>query len=316
MRIRVIHTGGTIGMVQTAAGFAPKDGLLEDALHEMQAKGQLTVGFDLVVADPLIDSAEAQPADWNWIAGQVADHHGSYDGFVVTHGTDSLSFAAAALSLALEGLEAPVIVTGSMVPLSVAGNDGLRNLGDAMAAAQVAAPGVWVQFAGRLLPGARVQKVHSTAFDAFAALGDVTPSHVPGPALVQHSYGDHQVAIVTVAPGLNGAQLGAALASADGVVLRCFGSGTVPDRLGFRAALMAAHDRGLPILAVSQCPQGGMVIGTYAAGALLVDVAAVDGRDLSAEAGYAKMMLALSRFDDLEAQRAYLATPQCGEMTV
>jgi len=316
MRIRVIHTGGTIGMVQTEAGFAPKAGLLEGALDEMQAKGQLSVAYDLIAAEPLIDSAEAQPADWNWIAADIASHHADYDGFVVTHGTDSLSFTAAALALALGGLAKPVILTGSMVPLSVAGNDGLRNLGDAMAAVHTAGPGVWVQFAGHLLPGARVQKLHSTGFEAFAALGDFAPSHQGGDVVVRHPFADHEVAIVTVAPGLRGHLVGAALSGADGVILRCFGSGTVPDREGFRAALMAATARDVPILAISQCPQGGMVIGTYAAGALLVDAKAIDGRDLTLEAAYAKMMMALSRFDDIEARRIYLAQPQCAEMTV
>ena len=187
MRVCVIHTGGTIGSAPTPTGFAPKPGLVEDALKRLTDAGEVTVTYDLVLADPLIDSSQATVGDWNWIVDTIADRHDAYDGFVITHGTDSMAYVGAALALALDGLARPVVLTGSMVPLSVAGSDGVGNLVDAMAAVTTVEPGVWLQFAGQLLSGTRLQKVHSVAHAAFAAQGGGVPC-IKGGAFRRHVF--------------------------------------------------------------------------------------------------------------------------------
>ena len=144
MKLLLIHTGGTIGMAQTKLGLAPMQGVLESALASIPTTAAITV----LPLMPLIDSANATPSDWNRIAAAIASAHDTHDGFIVTHGTDTLAFTAAALCYALAGLKRPVILTGSMLPLTVANSDGPRNLTDAIAAAQSAPAGVWVQFAG------------------------------------------------------------------------------------------------------------------------------------------------------------------------
>ncbi|MBT8155633.1 asparaginase [Epibacterium ulvae] len=314
MRLCVIHTGGTIGSTMTPTGFAPKPGLVEETLTRLVEAGEVQVAYDMVLADPLIDSSQAQVADWNWIAGEIAARHDSHDGFVVIHGTDSMCYAAAALALALEGLAKPVVVTGSMVPLSVAGNDGARNLVEAMAAACSAAPGVWVQFAGQLLPGTRVQKVHSVARDAFDAdRRDVVPA-VVADVFRQQIFASQSIAVITLTPGIQAAMLRDMCARADGVILRCFGSGNVPGDAAFRAFLQDLAARDLPVLAISQCAAGGMVMGTYSAGAALAEARAIDGKDMTLEAAYAKLMLGLTRYEGA-ALRQYLETPQCGGIT-
>ena len=167
MAILVIHTGGTIGMVQTDDGFAPRKGVVEAQIEEFQSEGKVSAKVDIHLLEPLIDSANAGPLDWSRVAQVIFDHHDAYDGFVVTHGTDTLAYTAAALCFALEGLAKPVIVTGAMLPLSVKGSDGGRNLLDSLLAAETTPKGVWVQFAGQLMHGARTRKSHSTEFDAF-----------------------------------------------------------------------------------------------------------------------------------------------------
>lgn len=118
MSTLVIHTGGTIGMVQTATGFAPATGVVEAALDTLPVRSGLTVQ----TLDPLIDSANASPADWDRIAAIIAARHDEFDNFVITHGTDTLAYTAAALCFALEGLGKPVILTGAMLPLTVEGS--------------------------------------------------------------------------------------------------------------------------------------------------------------------------------------------------
>lgn len=308
MAILLIEAGGTIGMAATAAGFAPKSGIVAAALADM---GRSDV--DVVTLSPLIDSANATPADWNRIIAEISKNHDKYQGFVVTHGTDTLAYSAAAICLGLVGLNRAVVVTGAMVPLTMPDSDGLGNLADALATAQTAQPGVWVQFAGRLMHGARCRKSHSSALDAFAAAPGTAAPVVPAPALQPVAFGTPKLAVISMAPGMAIEVTEAALNHCDGVVLRVFGSGTVPESDRLRAALMAAQDRGVMVIAVTQCPEGEINIGTYAAGAILVDAGVVDGRDITVEAAYVKLAHVLAWSDDTAARRARLAQVLCGE---
>ncbi|NIZ14303.1 asparaginase [Phaeobacter sp. HF9A] len=313
MKICVIHTGGTIGMVASARGFTPGAGVVEAELDRLHRAGEITADYDVITADPLIDSADAAPKDWNWMMAQIAGAAARYDGFVLTHGTDTLAFTAAALAFGLVGLQQPVILTGAMLPLTEKGSDGTANLRDAFVAAQTAPAGVWVQFAGQLLHGARVRKSHSLAFDAFrASPSDAAPLRA-GPELRVQPYSAVSALIAAVAPGMNADLVALAAERAEGVVLRVYGSGTVPEGLGLRRAMQQARDSGVPVLAVSQCAEGGISIGTYSAGAMLADTGAIDGRDMTVEAAYAKLLHALSVTGDAEARRQLLQTRLCGE---
>lgn len=315
MALLVIHTGGTIGMVQTDQGFAPSSGVLETAIEALQSAGDVTGQVEVRAFDPLIDSAQATPMDWAKIAGVIHESYEQFDGFVVTHGTDTLAYTAAALCLALRGLQKPVIVTGAMLPLTVEGTDGTRNLRDALRAATEAPAGVWVQFAGNLLHGGRVRKSHSHAFDAFEADSVPTPPAIPAEVFTLDQVGDHRVGMVSITPGTCAELIGYAAEVCDGIVLRCYGSGTAPDTPALRAALSQAQARSIPVVAVSQCAEGGIRLGTYAAGGILRETGVIDGRDMTPEMAYAKVQFALSLFDNIDAQRDYLTTCQCGEYT-
>jgi L-asparaginase len=172
-----------------------------------------------------------------------------------------------------------------------------------------------VQFAGRRLHGARVRKTHSSAFDAFADTPAVQPPLCLGPALRAHGFGHWQVGVLSMVPGVPDAVVEAVLGQCDGVVLRCFGSGTVPRSEALARALASARDREVPVLAVSQCAEGRIAMGTYAAGAVLTETGVVDGRDMTVEAAYAKMHHALAVEGTFAGRVARLARSLCGEMT-
>ncbi|GLS87882.1 L-asparaginase 1 [Cypionkella aquatica] len=293
MKLLLIHTGGTIGMVATEAGFAPAEGVIEAALADLGARD-----VTLLPLLPLIDSAQATPADWNRIAQAIVDNHNDYNGFIVTHGTDTLAFTASALCFALAGLQRPVVLTGSMRPLTVAKSDGLQNLSDALHAAKTAPPGVWVQFAGQLLHGARVRKAHSSALDAFTASRSAKPPLQPGKIASFTAYKPAEIGILSMAPGQSEAYLSHALSSLDAVVLRVFGAGTLPETAALRAGLLAAQSRQTPVIAISQSPKGGVALGTYAAGDLMLQAGVIDGRDMTPEAAYTKLYHVLSLPED------------------
>jgi L-asparaginase len=308
MTLLLIHAGGTIGMGKTDKGYAPVAGVLQDGLAELQR-----TDVDVVEMSPLIDSANATPQDWNRIAEIIEQGFDRYDGFIVTHGTDTLAFTASALCFAFSGLTKPVIVTGSMIPLTQPNSDGLRNLGDALTAASTAPAGVWVQFAGKLLHGARVRKSHSSALDAFEAADEPTPPAINAPALTRTPFAAADLAILSMAPAVSEKVIDYVLRTCDGVVLRVFGSGTVPETDTLRRALAAAKDRGALVIAVSQCPEGRIAFGTYAAGAMLVEAEVVDGRDMTVEAAYAKLAHVIGWSEDTPTRRKRLATVLCGE---
>ncbi len=312
-RTLLLHTGGTIGMVPTPGGLSPELGVVERAVGRILAEtgGEGTVR--IVALEPLIDSANATPADWNRLAAEIVARADDHDGIVITHGTDTLAFTASALAMALEGLDKPVILTGSMIPLEQPDNDGDRNLADALQVAGTAEPGVWIQFAGKLLRGPRARKIHSTAPDAFSAMLSDRPPRREGNTLTRHGYGEAALAVLPVAPGCDMHVIDHAMGRCDGVVLRCYGSGTVPGDPVLEGALAKAAARGIPVVAVSETLAGGTSLGTYAAGAVLLRHRVIDGRDMTLEAAYAKLALALATCPDLAAQKSFLEAPLCGE---
>lgn len=315
MRIKIVHTGGTIGMAPTKDGFAPQTGVVEDAIATLLKGGAIPVVPDFRTLDPLIDSAQSTPPDWDRIAEAIVEEYQEFDAFVVIHGTDTLAYTASALCLALRGLQKPVIITGSMLPLKVDKSDGWQNLRDALVAAIHAPAGVWVQFAGHLLHAGRVRKTHSAAMDAFAAVPSVSEPRIMAPELEHHRLQTHAVGVFSTTPGCSAEILEFAALRCDGLVVRCYGSGTSPDTPGLRNALGIAVERKVPVIAVSQCAEGGIKLGTYAAGKILRDNEVIDGRDTTPEMAYVKMHYALSHSSDLDKRRTYLHHAHCGEFT-
>lgn len=301
-------------MVQTKKGFAPKRGLVEDCLDDLRRRAVIAPHFEVLVADPLIDSARAGPVDWNWIGSTIAAHYDGFDGFVVIHGTDTLAFTASALSFALEGLDKPVVITGAMVPLSVEGSDGAGNLTDAMQAVHHASAGVWVQMAGQLMLGARVQKIQASGLDAFAAKpGGVAPVQDGPRAFAFRPFGAFDVPVVTFTPGMSGDVLAYVAARADGLILRCYGSGSSPMLPELAPALAQAKARGVPVVALTQCAGGAVAFETYETGDVFLQAGVLNGKDATVEAIYAKVLYALEQGGGPEAVAACLMRNIAGE---
>lgn len=311
MTICIIHTGGTIAMRQGPQGLYPSAGVLEAGLAGLARAGIVPSACQITALEPLIDSANIRFQDWNRIAQIIVQGQDRYRGFVVTHGTDTLAFTAAALGFCLTGLSRPVIVTGAMLPFDAPGSDARGNLGDALIAARHAPAGIWVQFAGKLMQGARVRKAHSHAQDAFCAVppaAEDAPARRAGP-LAHLPYGAQEIAVLTMAPNMSARAFAAALSVCDGAVLWVFGAGTLPDDPQISAALLAAKARGALMIAVSQCESGGMMLGAYAAGAVMAQAGVVDGGQITLEAAYAKLAHALAHGGETTLRAAL-----CGEI--
>lgn len=314
MATLLLHTGGTIAMDQTDQGLAPKAGLLESHIEKLQAKGQIGKELDILSLEPAIDSSEANIQEWNRLITTLSGHMDQYDHFIITHGTDSLSYSAAALSFALRGLQKPVILTASMIPLSQPDNDAIDNLITAYQACQQASAGVSVAFHGTLWHGASLQKIDSAKINAFQAL----PTHMPAchqaPCFSADLYRAHAVAILTLSPGFDHKLYQYAAEHCDALILRCYGSGTAPNDPKLANALSSAAERQIPVMAVSQCLQGGINWDIYQSGGLLRDNKVLNGKSISAEAAYVKLHYALTHLNITETRTEFLSRDICGEM--
>ncbi|MDX8465726.1 asparaginase domain-containing protein [Mesorhizobium sp. VK23B] len=271
----LIHTGGTIGMAPAEGGLIPRAGLVEAAAGRRAR---------VLAFDPLVDSAAVGPAEWNRLLDLIETEAGPV---VITHGTDTMSYTGAALSQALAGWPHPVVLTGAMRPLGT-GGDAEANL--ELALSSRPGPGVWLAFAGRLMPAGALVKHDSSGADAFRVVP--APPHA-GPFRGLR-FADRRVGILTIAPGTTGAMIAAALAALDGAVLRVFGAGTIPPHPSVAYALEGAIRRGCRLRAVSVCETGGLAQGAYAAGASLWAAGVENGGFETAEAALIRLWLSLS----------------------
>lgn len=319
----VLYTGGTIGMLQTAAGLAPAGGFEARMREYLAGRADAPqVQWSLRELNPLIDSANMQQANWLAMRDAIVEavEQQGHDGILVLHGTDTLAYSAAALSFLLLGLPVPVLLTGSMLPAGAPDSDAWDNLIGALKHFEHGlADGVQLFFHDQLLHGCRVSKLRSEAFDAFTTL----PRHREGERATaipdRLDYRQPRVpvnlAVLPVFPGLQAAHLRGLFDSGiQGLVLECYGSGTGPsDDQALLDVLQTARQRGVAIVAISQCPEGSVVFDTYAAGSRLRDTGLVSGGGMTREAALGKLFALLGAGLDVQAAEQWFALDLCGE---
>lgn len=312
-RVLLLHTGGTLGMRRRDDGsYAPAPGALADALARMPELGDPALPtVELVEFDPLLDSSDMQPSDWQRVADALVERLPDVAGAVVLHGTDTMAYTASALSFLLEGVDRPVVLTGSQIPLAEVRSDARENLVTALLLA--CAPDlheVCVYIGGRLMRGNRVTKVSASGFDAIdspnlPALAEVGVEvrwrrdllRPPGrPPLRARRLRPVPVVALRLFPGITGAVLRQVLRDpVRGLVLETYGSGNAPSRdPDLLAALREATERGVVVVNVTQCLRGAVRMEAYAAGHGLLEAGVVSGGDMTAEAALTKLTVLAS----------------------
>lgn len=278
----IIYTGGTIGMVAGPNGLQPGNGVVEAELDRQLGGG---VRLRIEHFSPLVDSANIGPADWNRMLDLIDDWTGK--AVIIIHGTDTMSYTGAALSSALFEPKFPIVLCGSMVPLGQKG-DAEDNLALALKVAQQGKAGVWLAFAGKVLPAAGLVKHSSQKADAFR-------SHPQTPFRAKaNRFAARRLAVLTVTPGMPAQAVKAMLGELDGAVLRVFGAGTIMADPNLEAVLRQAILDGCRLRAVSQCETDGVTPAAYAAGAGLWAAGVEDGGTETPELALARLWLSLS----------------------
>ncbi|XP_047353243.1 L-asparaginase 1 isoform X2 [Vespa velutina] len=289
--------------------------------------------YEVLEYSPLCDSSDMTMDDWILIANDIKKYYNDFDGFVILHGTDTLSYTASALSFMLQDLDKIVILTGSQVPIFDTRNDGVDNfLTSLVIAANYNIPEVCVFFGTNLMRGNRTSKVSATSFDAFhspnfpplATVGinievDYRLTKYPqGPGnFTVHLKLNRNVGLLRLFPGITADLVKAFLQSpTEGVVLQTYGSGNIPsNREDIFVEFREATRRGIIIINITQCTTG-RVSGTYEAGKLLEETGVISGYDMTPEAALTKLAYVLSNTDwNVKRKRRIMQSNLRGELT-
>lgn len=319
-RIALLATGGTIACRQTVNGLSP-------TLHAAEVAASLPLRQDVTLIPQDVfsmDSSNIQPEEWSQLARAADEAMRDCDGVVITHGTDTMGYTAAALSYMLLGQEKPVILTGSQLPLGAPLSDAETNLSCAIEAACQGVAGTYVCFNRKLILGTRAVKTHTMSFDAFSSVNrslsgmvDSEGVHFLRPAKVERPYCfrpevDSRVFLLKLMPGTQPDVLDFVLqAGYRGLVIEAFGVGGLHYiRRNLVEKLRKLRKSGVRILVLTQCMYEKADLSIYEVGTQLLRTDVLSGMDLTTEAAVTKMMWALAQEDT----DTLLRTNLCGEI--
>jgi len=336
--ILLIYTGGTIGMVKN-----PNTGALiafdfDSILNKIPELRLLDCQIETISFDEPIDSSNMNPEYWADIAAVIGDNYHDFDGFVVLHGSDTMSYSASALSFMLENLAKPVIFTGSQLPIGDLRTDAKENMITSIQMASLQKDGepvireVGLYFEYKLYRGNRTTKINAEHFQAFESLNypnlaesgvhlNVNDEYLwrteEESGLIVRTKMNKSVGILKLFPGISKPYIASILNSKalKGLVLETYGSGNATTEDWFIDLMKGAIDNGLHVVNVTQCSGGSVIMGQYETSSQLKSIGVISGKDITTEAAITKLMYLLGEGVNATDFKEIYETPLRGEMS-
>ena len=320
-RILMIGTGGTIASGKTAEGLMPEL-TSEQLLSFVPAVSSLCRAECLQLLS--LDSTNLAPTHWLLIAKAIRERYDRYDGFVISHGTDTMAYTAAALSYLIQGARKPIILTGAQKPISFDSTDSKVNLTDAfLCACSDTLHGVMIVFNGKVIQGTRACKTRSKSYEAFSSINYPYLAVLQDGCILQYIENaclpepvfydtlDERVALLKLIPGARAELASWMLRHNDALILESFGVGGIPQRLmDAFAENLGDYDKTRKILILTtQVTYEGSDVGIYEVGKRVRNrFRFLEAHDMTIEAVVTKVMWLLAQncesFDQLQ-QRFY-----------
>lgn len=336
--ILLLYTGGTIGMIKEYSTGILKAFDFDRLLQQIPELSHVACTIETVSFKTPIDSSNMNPEYWVQIAGIIEENYAHCDGFVVLHGSDTMSYTASALSFMLEHLAKPVIFTGSQLPIGDLRTDAKENLITAIQIASLRENNtpriteVCLYFEYKLYRANRTTKINAEHFEAFASLnypalgesgvhlkinGEYLLKPPAGKKFSVHKTLNNHIALVKLFPGLNEAVLRNIISTPgiEALLLETYGSGNAPTARWFYGLIKDAVTKGIPVINVTQCSGGSVIMGQYETSVHLKELGVISGRDITTEAALAKTMYLLGKKTGREQFKEVFEKPLRGEMS-
>lgn len=305
MRIMLIATGGTIASGDSGSGLAPE-------LSAERLLDGIAAGCEVHAVQPFsLDSTNLTPEHWTQLAALIRDNWSGCDGFVITHGTDTMAYGAAALYCMIQYPDKPIVFTGSQIPLNEPGSDAPRNLSDSIRCAEQGSGGVWVCFNGRVISGRAARKVHTTDFDAFRGFEPqdeqtvsrfCSGSREAEGGTVFYNRLDSKAAVLKLTPGISPEMVHDMGIHVNALIVEGFGMGGIPDYGGGELAqvLGALAACGVRVIMTTQVFQGGCDLSVYEVGQAAQKLGVIPAKGMTTEYAVMRAMWALAYSYDAE----------------